>query len=290
MSLAEATVADALADRLSQRGWDVDREPSVGNLRPDFILQRSDGLSLVAELTLESGFVHVGSLGHAAAYKGLMAPGGQGEYGYVLLTTGSTSPEIEDLARQLRIGLISVPSHGEAAVLAATFADKLESFDRFAGLGPPEDRWRLAPLFEKATETELARLSSSVERVRFAAGDEIYPADSPPDELYVVLAGVVELVLPGGRLLAERKPLSVFGEMAALDGEPRLVTARARTDVELSVVPASAFLHLLSTSAAVREALYRVLAHINRELAREAPGGVEVLRGMATVMRRATRI
>jgi CRP-like cAMP-binding protein len=148
------------------------------------------------------------------------------------------------------------------------------------------------PLFAKLTQQELEELATSVQRRRYTAGQDVYRLGSAPDELFVVVEGEVELLIPaddGDDVLSARQPTSVFGEMAVLDGQPRMVLARAKTDVDVRIVKREAFLKVLGSNPQVREALHDVMVQITRQLARErGDAGVELLRTIASAMRRAS--
>jgi CRP/FNR family transcriptional regulator, cyclic AMP receptor protein len=79
----------------------------------------------------------------------------------------------------------------------------------------------------------------------FKAGDVIFREGDPADELYIVKSGTVEVRL-GNRLLDTLAELSIFGEMALVDRNPRSATVVAATDA--TVVPVGEKQFLLSRS------------------------------------------
>jgi CRP-like cAMP-binding protein len=148
------------------------------------------------------------------------------------------------------------------------------------------------PLFEKLTSEELTKLNPLVQRRRYAAGEVIYELGSAPNELFVLVEGEVVLVVPvreDEKTLSTRHPPSVFGEIAVLDGQPRMVLARAKTDVEVLSVDAVASLEVLRSNPHAREHLHDFMCQITRQLARnEGDAGVEILRAIASAVRRAS--
>ncbi|TAN58653.1 MAG: cyclic nucleotide-binding domain-containing protein [Magnetospirillum sp.] len=68
------------------------------------------------------------------------------------------------------------------------------------------------------------------------SGDTIFKEGDAGDQAFVVQAGTVELC-KSGQPFAELGPNTIFGEMALIDGAPRMATARAKTEVTLIVVP-----------------------------------------------------
>ena len=78
---------------------------------------------------------------------------------------------------------------------------------------------------------------------RFAAGATIFAEGDPGDVAYVVEAGRVEIVktVDGhATRLGLIGPNGVFGEMALIDGEPRMAGARAVEDTQCLIVPMAA--------------------------------------------------
>ncbi|RPI23230.1 MAG: GHKL domain-containing protein, partial [Actinobacteria bacterium] len=95
-----------------------------------------------------------------------------------------------------------------------------------------------------------------------AAGEVLFNEGEPGDAAYVVISGEVEVVKAGERretLLAVRGPGVVMGEMALLRDQPRNATVRARTDLDLFVVPRSVLDDLLDTSPSAARAMFSTL-------------------------------
>ncbi len=79
----------------------------------------------------------------------------------------------------------------------------------------------------------------------YKAGDVIFRQGDPAQELFVIKSGQVEIRFDN-RLLDTLPELSIFGEMALIDGAPRSATAVAATDVTLVPVSEKQFLLLVS--------------------------------------------
>jgi putative ABC transport system ATP-binding protein len=81
--------------------------------------------------------------------------------------------------------------------------------------------------------------------VRVAAGDVVFRQEDPPDYVYVIGSGEVEIVrelIDGGtERLALLGPGQYFGELGAMLGFPRSATARAHTDAVLTAMPPHEF-------------------------------------------------
>ena len=108
--------------------------------------------------------------------------------------------------------------------------------------------------------------------------------------VYGVVAGRVriEVVTPtGGRLvLAVKEPGDVFGELGALDGQPRSASAVALERAELLQVPVDAFLLALETEPSVAVDL---LCRLSRDL-RAADQRTAVRNSADTTTRLALRL
>jgi len=91
------------------------------------------------------------------------------------------------------------------------------------------------------------------DRRTFKAGDVIFKAGDPGNELFVIRDGTVSVQV-NDRTVETLGSSEIFGEMAIVDGKPRSATVVAATDC--IVVPVSEKLFLLM----VREAPFFALA------------------------------
>ena len=93
----------------------------------------------------------------------------------------------------------------------------------------------------------------------FKAGEIIFRQGDPAEELFIVKSGKVEIRL-GNRLLDTLPELSIFGEMALIDHNPRSATAVAATDATVVPVGEKQFLFLVSRTPHFALNVMRVLA------------------------------
>jgi CRP/FNR family transcriptional regulator, cyclic AMP receptor protein len=94
----------------------------------------------------------------------------------------------------------------------------------------------------------------------FKAGEVIFLRQGDAaEELFVIQSGTVEIRL-GNRVLDTLPQLSIFGEMALIDGSPRSATAIAATDVTLVPVGEKQFLFLVGRTPHFALNVMRVLA------------------------------
>ena len=94
---------------------------------------------------------------------------------------------------------------------------------------------------------------------RFTAGDVVFSEGDKGDAMYVVRSG--ELTIEkGGKLMETVGPGGVFGEMALIDGSPRVATVRAKTDCEVAPINEKTFLFLVHETPFFAIAVMRTLA------------------------------
>lgn len=118
------------------------------------------------------------------------------------------------------------------------------------------------PLFAGLTSSDLERLALGAEIVEVPGGSLLFEEGSEGDRAYVITEGEVEVVkITGDRevLLARRVAGDVIGEMALLDGAPRMASVRASADSTLVTISKEALDHLVQTSASAARSLFSVL-------------------------------
>ncbi len=69
-------------------------------------------------------------------------------------------------------------------------------------------------------------------------GGFVFKEGDTGDQAFIIQAGTVEL-LKGEMVFAELSANTIFGEMALIDGAPRMASARAKTETTLIVIPRS---------------------------------------------------
>jgi CRP/FNR family cyclic AMP-dependent transcriptional regulator len=94
----------------------------------------------------------------------------------------------------------------------------------------------------------------------YKAGDVIFNRGDAATELFVIKTGQVEIRLEN-RLLDTLSALSIFGEMALIDGAPRSATAVAATDVTLVPVAEKQFLLMVGRTPYFALNVMRALVH-----------------------------
>ena len=116
-------------------------------------------------------------------------------------------------------------------------------------------------LFSSLDEASLERLSTEVDPLHLAGGDQLFHQGDLADCLYVVVQGRLRVSVerPDGseQVLGEVGRGDVIGEMALLTGERRSATARAVRDTELLRLGEAAFNRLVEQQPAMMMQLTR---------------------------------
>ncbi len=110
---------------------------------------------------------------------------------------------------------------------------------------------RRLQLFKELQDNDLAELYKGAEEQTYAPGQFIMEEGSPPDALYVILDGDVEILkLSGGQNvpIAVRGSGEVLGELSLLAQTPRTASVRALHTSQILKITAQSFKHLLARS------------------------------------------
>jgi hypothetical protein len=102
----------------------------------------------------------------------------------------------------------------------------------------------------------------------FAAGEEIFREGDPGSEMFIIQEGQVEIVrhFEGGpRRLALLEKGDFFGEMALLDEQPRIATARAVSEASAVVITGATFTQMLRNEPEIAIRIMRKLSLRLRE-------------------------
>lgn len=130
---------------------------------------------------------------------------------------------------------------------------------------PHEDTLAAIPLFSELQRSDLSRLGKLATPRTFAAGDTIVSEGESAVAFYVIVGGKVEIT-KGGQKLNEVGPGQFFGEMALLDGFPRVATVKAIEDTEVLMLTRWDFTAELRSNPNIAIAMLPVLSKRIREL------------------------
>lgn len=137
---------------------------------------------------------------------------------------------------------------------AVVTADSLSGIDLFRDLAPAERE----------------KIAAQLHARRYQAGDEIVHQSGGEQEVYFILSGTVRAAFlsAAGRDVQFRDQSAgeMFGELSAIDGQPRSAEVSAQTDVFLAVASASTFLEIVSVNPLLARRMLSQLTTLIRAL------------------------
>ena len=123
-------------------------------------------------------------------------------------------------------------------------------------------------LFEDLDDAEIGRLEARCRWRRYRDGERVLDSGSASRDVHFVIDGAVSIVnfsLSGKEVtLATEKAGSYFGELAAIDNQPRSASVVAVEDSLIAIMPAQTFIDLLNNRAEVTFHVAKRLAEIVR--------------------------
>ncbi len=124
------------------------------------------------------------------------------------------------------------------------------------------DMYANVPLFAQCTKKELAGIAAITSGATVEPGRVLCRQGAVGREAFVIVRGHADVTI-GGQPAAALGPGDFFGEMALLDGGPRVGTVTAVTAMELLVLSRSEFRQLIEENPTVA---MRMLAGIATRL------------------------
>jgi CRP/FNR family cyclic AMP-dependent transcriptional regulator len=113
----------------------------------------------------------------------------------------------------------------------------------------------------------MAEKGKVLERKVFYAGTKVFTEGDAGDRAYLIQDGEVEIT-KNGLLLATLKKGELFGEMALVDDQPRMATARALTDVSVVIIGRDSFREKLAKADPFIRGLLNIFVRNIRNLTR----------------------
>jgi CRP-like cAMP-binding protein len=123
-------------------------------------------------------------------------------------------------------------------------------------------------LLEELSEADKRALEQRCHKRTYSRNETILDKGSQSREVFFVLRGAVSVITfsPAGRevTLASVKAGDFFGELAAIDGQPRSASVTAIEKTEIAIMPPDIFLELVRSHAGVSFNLMQRLARMVR--------------------------
>ena len=121
-------------------------------------------------------------------------------------------------------------------------------------------------LLSSVTTEQLSFLAAIAQEASVESGKELYKENDPPDGLYVIVTGSVQMKRGGGQI-DEMQAGGSFGVWALFDNAPRLTTAVTLEETRLLFVPRDDFYEVLSDHVDMVEGIFKHLVERIRKLA-----------------------
>ena len=118
-------------------------------------------------------------------------------------------------------------------------------------------------IFAETPEGALAQVAEIIEELDFEAGRAIVTKGDVGRSMYILVRGRARVHI-GDQVLNELSEGSVFGELAALDPEPRSASVTATEDVHLFRLDHHALFELMAEHIDVVHSIVRVLCQLVR--------------------------
>lgn len=119
-------------------------------------------------------------------------------------------------------------------------------------------------LFSQISEDDLLALAKSVKELEFKVGDEVIKEGEIGTSMYVIVEGEVN-VIAGGKKITTLKEKEVFGELAALDPEPRSATIKVTKELLAFKIENTVIYDLINIYPNVAKAIISILCQRIRQ-------------------------
>lgn len=122
-----------------------------------------------------------------------------------------------------------------------------------------EERLKAIPLFRNADHTALSHLTSAVDEVSVAPGRVLIRQDHNHNEIFVIASGTASVEVDG-EVVAEIPAGEVIGELGFFVQAPASATVKAKTPMDLLVIPYNRFNQILDDNPRLTRDIARELA------------------------------
>ncbi len=142
---------------------------------------------------------------------------------------------------------------------------------------PPSSAQAISPqalrsltIFRELSDSDLGDVAERLSFARYARDEEVFGQFEQDDGVYFILSGTVRITVfsAAGKEVTFRDlgPGEMFGELAAIDGQPRSANAIAKADAQVGRIPAARFWDLLQAHPKVNAATLKYLCGLVRDL------------------------
>jgi len=119
-------------------------------------------------------------------------------------------------------------------------------------------------LFSEISENDLLGLATQLKEIEYAPATEIIKEGDIGTSMYVIINGEVDVIARGEKI-AKLGEKEVFGELAALDPEPRSATIKTISDTLLFKIESALLYELISAYPNMARSIITILCQRIRQ-------------------------
>jgi hypothetical protein len=116
-------------------------------------------------------------------------------------------------------------------------------------------------IFEPLGDNDLLDLTAMLKFEKYEKNKVVIKKGDRGSRLYIMLSGTVAAIRDGNEVLGEMTQGEIFGEMSLLSGEPIMTSIYSRTPVEVAMLSAKDFKHVLNKYPILQVFFYRLLVN-----------------------------
>lgn len=118
------------------------------------------------------------------------------------------------------------------------------------------------PIFNGLAPSQVRKILGLCVHKSYQPGDKICESGTPPEEMFVLLAGEVGIITPEGLKVATILPVTMVGEMGVITGQPRVATVEATKPSALFIIQKVQFDAVLRDDDEIRSKVYRAIIDV----------------------------
>ena len=119
-------------------------------------------------------------------------------------------------------------------------------------------------IFSQISENDLLNVATQLSEINYAKNSTIIKQDEIGTSMYIIVRGKVDVIIDGNTV-ATLDEKSIFGELAALDPEPRSATIKALEDTHVFKISSVVLYNLISEYPNVARGIIKILCNRIRE-------------------------
>ncbi len=119
-------------------------------------------------------------------------------------------------------------------------------------------------LFSKIPESTLLSIATQLREVQYDEGQTIITQGDLGTSMYILVRGAVEVII-NDHVIATQREIDIFGELAALDPEPRSATIKTTQETLVFEISSTLIYNLISEYPSVARGIIKILCNRIRD-------------------------